>query len=97
VARVIAYVDGFNLYHGLRERFRHRYLWLDLHRLVQRLRPGDTIVAVRYFTAAVRNDPPALARQQSASRIISSTGSTAGPTSLPPDLLRGQRLHPRAA
>jgi len=25
VARVIAYVDGFNLYHGIRERFRRRY------------------------------------------------------------------------
>jgi len=50
VARVMAYVDGFNLYHGLRARFQHRYLWLDLAELVRRLRPRDTIVAVRYFT-----------------------------------------------
>ena len=64
MARVIAYIDGFNLYHGLRARFQHRYLWLDLHALVERLRPRDTIVAVRYFTAHVRNDPSALARQQ---------------------------------
>jgi uncharacterized LabA/DUF88 family protein len=63
VADVIAYVDGFNLYHGLRERYQHRYLWLDLHALAQRLRGRDRIVAVRYFTAAVRNDPPAEARQ----------------------------------
>lgn len=64
MARVIAYVDGFNLYHGLRERYQHRYLWLDLMELVRRLRPKDTIEAVRYFTAAVPNDPPAQARQQ---------------------------------
>ncbi|GII23649.1 NYN domain-containing protein [Planosporangium mesophilum] len=63
MASVIAYVDGFNLYHGLRERYQHRYLWLDLAKLVGRLRPNDTIIAVRYFTAAVRNDPAAEARQ----------------------------------
>lgn len=63
MANVIAYVDGFNLYHGLRARYRHRYLWLDLCHLVQRLRPRDTILTVNYFTAIVRNDPPAEARQ----------------------------------
>ena len=64
MATVIAYVDGFNLYHGLRDKYRHRYLWLDLEHLVGRLRPQDRIVAVRYFTALVRDDPAALARQR---------------------------------
>lgn len=64
MATVIAYVDGFNLYHGLHDKYRRRYLWLDLERLVQRLRPRDQLVAVRYFTAMVRDDPPALARQR---------------------------------
>jgi NYN domain-containing protein len=63
VASVIAYVDGFNLYHGLHAKYQRRYLWLDLEHLVQRLRPKDHVVAVRYFTALVRDDPPALARQ----------------------------------
>ncbi len=63
MATVIAYVDGFNLYHGLRDKYRRRYLWLDLEHLVQRLRPNDHIVAVRYFTALVRDEPAALARQ----------------------------------
>jgi hypothetical protein len=53
-----------NLYHGLRARFQHGYLWLDLAEVVRRLRPRDNIVAVRYFTTLVRNDPPAEARQQ---------------------------------
>ncbi len=53
MATVIAYVDGFNLYHGLRDKYRRRYLWLDLEHLVRRLRPNDQIVAVRYFTVGV--------------------------------------------
>ncbi len=57
MATVIAYVDGFNLYHGLHERYRRRYLWLDLEHLVQRLRPNDHILAVRYFTALVKDEP----------------------------------------
>ena len=64
MADVIAYIDGFNLYHGLRDRYRHRYLWLDLVQLVRHLRPHDSVLAVRYLTAVVRNDPPAQARQQ---------------------------------
>lgn len=64
MATVIAYVDGFNLYHGLHDKYHRRYLWLDLERLVQRLRPNDHLAAVRYFTALVRDDPAALTRQR---------------------------------
>lgn len=64
MATVIAYIDGFNLYHGLRDRYRHRYLWLDVSGLVRRLRPRDTIVAVKYFTALVRDKPASEARQR---------------------------------
>jgi uncharacterized LabA/DUF88 family protein len=62
--RVAAYIDGFNLYFGIREEGR-RHLWLDLEGLVQNLlKPHQQLVAVRYFTARVRNDPPAEQRQQ---------------------------------
>jgi hypothetical protein len=64
MATVIAYVDGFNLYHGLHDKYGRRYLWLDLQHLVQRVRPSDQILAVRYFTAKVKDDPAALARQR---------------------------------
>jgi hypothetical protein len=64
MATVIAYVDGFNLYHGLHQAYGRRYLWLDLEHLVQRVRPRDQILAVRYFTAEVRDDPDGLARQR---------------------------------
>ena len=56
--RVTVYVDGFNLYYGLRARGWRRYYWLDLRRLaVKLLRSGQDLVAVRYFTARVSPEP----------------------------------------
>jgi uncharacterized LabA/DUF88 family protein len=64
VQRVIGYVDGLNLYHGVRAKFGRRYLWLDIERLVRSiLLPGQHLVAVRYFTARVRNQPDSESRQ----------------------------------
>jgi len=58
VEQVIAYVDGFNLYHGIRERFGRRCHWLNLEALAASLlRQGQTLVGVRYFTARVRDKP----------------------------------------
>lgn len=62
--RVAAYIDGFNLYFGIRKDGR-RYLWLDLEGLVRSLlKPHQQLVAVRYFTARVRNDPTAERHQE---------------------------------
>ena len=36
---LIVYVDGFNLYHGLKASFRRRLLWLDLVAVAESLRP----------------------------------------------------------
>lgn len=63
MSSLIVYVDGFNLYHGLKEAFGRRLLWLDLAQLSRSLRPQSTLLQVRYFTAAVLDDPPAAARQ----------------------------------
>ncbi len=50
--RVAVYVDGLNLYHGLKSRRWRRYYWLNLRRLAERLlRPDQSLVMVRYFTA----------------------------------------------
>lgn len=55
--RTIAYVDGFNLYHGMHQLTGRRYLWLDLEALCrQLLRSGEQLEAVKYFTARVRNN-----------------------------------------
>ena len=56
--RVRMYVDGFNLFYGLRARGWRRYYWLDLHRLAENLlRPGQRLDAVRYFTSRLEYDP----------------------------------------
>ena len=65
--RVTTYIDGFNLYYGLREKDLRRYYWLDLVRLSENLlKPGQRLVAVRYFTAGVfaeADDPEKALRQ----------------------------------
>jgi len=69
----ICYIDGFNLYYGLKEAGYRRYYWLDPVSLSRALLPhSHTLVAVKYFTAPVRggsgNDPPARADSRDASR-----------------------------
>ena len=52
--RVAAYVDGFNLYFGLRDSGLRRYLWLDPVALtISLLRPDQQLVALRYFTTRI--------------------------------------------
>lgn len=64
MVRIAAYVDGFNLYFGLKAKYGRKYLWLDLHALVASLlRPGQTLEQVTYFTARVRDDPEGRQRQ----------------------------------
>lgn len=54
IQRVSVYVDGFNLYYGLKSKGWRHYYWLDLRRLSEKLlRPGQRLVMVRYFTARV--------------------------------------------
>lgn len=57
------YVDGFNLYWGMHAASNRRYLWLDLVKLAQNLRPRSRLVAVKYFTTPVVGDPAAQSRQ----------------------------------
>lgn len=61
--RLAVYVDGFNLYHGLHDAAGTSLLWLDLVKLAKALRPRSSLVAVKYFTAMVMDDPPAQSRQ----------------------------------
>ena len=50
--RVAVYIDGLNLYYGLRDRGWRRYYWLDLQRMSESLmRPYQRLQFVRYFTA----------------------------------------------
>ena len=65
MATITAYIDGFNLYYGLRARYGRRHHWLDVVEFVRQVRPGDQVEVVRYFTAIVKGQPDAAERQQS--------------------------------
>src|SRR5690606_28211298 len=57
MARVIAYVDGFNLYFGLKNAGFKRLYWLDVAALAGNLlKPGQTFAATPYFTARSRDN-----------------------------------------
>lgn len=57
MSRSIAYVDGFNLYFGLRALGLKRLYWLDLVALASNLAaPGQSLEHVHYFTARIRHN-----------------------------------------
>ena len=52
--RVIAYVDGFNLYFGLKNKGWKRYYWLDIVTLILNiLEPNSDLAGVKYFTSRI--------------------------------------------
>lgn len=62
--RVIVYIDGFNLYYGLRESRWFQYYWLDIPRFAELLvRSHQRLAGVKYFTSRV-NGPPDKVRRQ---------------------------------
>lgn len=55
--RVITYVDGFNLYFGLKTSGFKKHYWLDLPALsTALLKPDQQLVATHYFTARIRTN-----------------------------------------
>ena len=62
--RVIAYIDGFNLYFGLKDKGWHRFYWLNIQLLVQNLlKLNQELVMTKYFTARVIGVPNKQKRQ----------------------------------
>ena len=52
--KTIVYVDGFNLYYGLKEAQYKRFFWLDIHALAHNLlRRNQKLVESKYFTARI--------------------------------------------
>jgi uncharacterized LabA/DUF88 family protein len=73
IQRAIAYIDGFNLYFGLRDSGLRRCYWLDLAKLSRNLmRAGQQIVLTKYFTARIsggtKHDAPRRRRALDAKR-----------------------------
>ena len=63
--RLIFYIDGFNLYFGLRSMGWRKYYWLNLQEMCSRLiRPHQELVKVRYFTARINQAAEEKRRRQ---------------------------------
>ena len=64
IERTITYIDGYNLYHGMRDARLQSSRWLDLAALAESLlKPQQRLELVRYFTTMVRGNPPKAMRQ----------------------------------
>ena len=62
--RVIVYIDGFNLYFGMREAGFDHCRWLDVFKLAKNLMlANQELVEVKYFTSRVNNNPDKQKRQ----------------------------------
>lgn len=63
-SRVIVYIDGFNLYYGLKTAGWRRFYWLDLVACSKNLlRPSQKLEHVKYFTSRISGPPAKLRRQ----------------------------------
>jgi len=62
--RVIAYVDGYNLYYGLRSKGWKRFYWVNIQMLVQQfLKPEQILAQTKYFTTIVKQPDERRRRQ----------------------------------
>ncbi len=64
--RVIVYIDGFNLYYGLRAKKYKRYYWLNMQKLSKNLLKKDQKLAVtKYFTTRISGAVPGINNKRS--------------------------------
>ncbi len=62
--RVIAYVDGYNLYYGVRAKHLQRFYWLNIQAMIKfLLRRDQNLAATKYFTSIVTRPPDKHKRQ----------------------------------
>lgn len=72
--RVVAYIDGFNLYFGLRDAGFDQSRWLNVKKLViSLLQPNQKLVGVKYYTSRVSNNPDKQKRQSTYIDALEST------------------------
>jgi uncharacterized LabA/DUF88 family protein len=63
--QVITYIDGFNLYYGLKSKYGRKYIWLNVEALsMSLLKQGQVLKKVKYFTAMIRHNPNKEKRQR---------------------------------
>jgi len=76
--RVAAFVDGFNLYHALRDLGRDHLKWLNLRLLCEHFarRPALSLVDVFYFSAYATWRPSSYRRHREYVRALQANGVT---------------------
>lgn len=75
VERVIAYIDGFNLYFGMLDGGFDYCKWLNIQTLIEsRMKEGQNLTKVKYFTSSVSNDPGKQKRQVTYIEALQTTG-----------------------
>lgn len=73
--RVIVYIDGFNLYFGMREAGLDNCRWLDVKKMINKLlQSNQTLVKIKYFTSRVSNNPDKQKRQATYIDALESIG-----------------------
>lgn len=76
--RVSVYIDGFNLYFGLRQSQLQRFYWLDVKKLaLALLRTNQELADVKYFTSRISGPSD---KQQRQSLFIQATETLPGVT-----------------
>jgi uncharacterized LabA/DUF88 family protein len=69
------YIDGYNVYHGLRHKGFKRFYWLDYCALAKTfLRPAQELVHVKYFTSRATKPADSQKRQSTYLDALSATG-----------------------
>jgi len=69
--RVIAYIDGFNFYFGLREKGWQKYYWVNPALVCKYLlRASQVLGQVKYFTSRIRGNVDKVSRQDTFLRVI---------------------------
>ena len=78
VERVIVYIDGFNLYYGMRNKLWQRYYWLNVQLLAQHLlKPGPSLIGTKYFTSRVSSTPRDPKKSNRQNRYLEALGTLA--------------------
>jgi uncharacterized LabA/DUF88 family protein len=75
MAKVYAFIDGFNLYHALDAPSYRQFKWISLAKLMRcYLMAGDTLEGIEYFTTLATWDPAKVARHRLFIRVNEEQG-----------------------
>ncbi|EDL56394.1 NYN domain-containing protein [Gimesia maris] len=81
--RTVIYIDGFNLYFGMKDNGWKRYYWLDLWKFGEAISQDREVISVKYFTAIVSKPAAKNVRQR---KFISAQKTLNNP----PDIIKGK-------